>query len=66
MRLFHPLDLLKSVNSNFTVAVRSQIFGQAKTQFFVMFGKKGEKIWPGRDWNPQSVDQKLIVLTITP
>ena len=54
--------LLKSVNSNFTMAVHSPKLGQAKTHF----GEKKEKIWLDQDLNPLSVDQKLIVLTITP
>ena len=32
--------------------------------FVSCWGKKEEKIWLGRDWCPQSVDQKSIVLTI--
>ena len=50
--------MLKSVNSNFTLAVHSPKFGQAKTHFLCHFGKKREKIWRGRDSNPWSVDQK--------
>jgi hypothetical protein len=57
---------LKSVNSNFTQAVHSPKLGHAKTHFLSHFGEKREKIWLDRDLNPQSVDQKLIVLTITP
>ena len=34
--------------------------------FCLILVKKNEKIWPDQDLNPQSVDQKLIVLTITP
>ena len=34
---------LKSVNSNFTLAVHSQKFGQAKTHFLSHFGEKKEK-----------------------
>ena len=30
-----------------------------------MLGEKREKIWLGRDLNPKSVDQKLIMVTIT-
>ena len=43
MRLFHPLDLLKSVNSNFTLTVHSQKFGQAKTHFLSHVGEKKRK-----------------------
>ena len=34
---------LKSVNSNFTLAVHSPKFGQAKTYFLSHFGKKKRK-----------------------
>ena len=37
-------QLVKSVNSNCTLAVRSRKFGQAKTHFLSHWGKKGEKI----------------------
>ena len=58
---------LKSVNFSFTLAVHSPKLWQAKTHFLSHFlGKKGEKIRLGRDAHPWSVDQKLIVLTITP
>ena len=56
-------DILESVNSNFTLAVRSRKFGQAKTHFL---SHVGEKIWLGQDLNPRSADQNSIVLTITP
>ena len=35
--------LLKSVNSNFTLAVRSRKFGQTKTHFFSHGGEKKRK-----------------------
>ena len=56
-------SLLKSVNSNVNQAVPSSKLGRAKTHFLSHFG---EKIWLDQDLNPWSVDQKLIVLTITP
>ena len=62
---FHILKL-KSVNSNFTLAVHSPKLNHAKTHFLSHFGeKKKEKIWLDQDLNPRSVDQKLIMLTIT-
>ena len=36
---------LKSVNSNFTLAVHSPKLGQAKTHFLSHFGEKKEKTW---------------------
>ena len=47
--IFHPtvcqliLTTLKSVNSNFTLAVRSRKFGQAKTHFLSHVGEKKRK-----------------------
>ena len=63
---FLLFEVLKSVNSNFTLAVHSPKLGQAKTHCLSHFGEKREKIWLDQDLNPRSVDQKLIVLTITP
>ena len=57
---------LKSVNSNFTLAVHSPKLYQAKTHFLSHFGKKRAEIWLDWDLNPWSVDQKLIIPTITP
>ena len=59
------LSLLKSVNSNFTLAVHSPKPNHAKTHFLSHFGEKKKKLWLDRDLNPQSVDQKLIMLSIT-
>ena len=58
--------MVKSVNSKFTLAAHSPKLGQAKTHFLSHFGEKKEKIWLDQDLNPRSVEQKLIVLTITP
>ena len=57
--------VLKSVNSNLNLAVHSPKLNQAKTHFLSHLVEKKEKIWL-RDLNPRTVDQKLIVLTITP
>ena len=57
---------LKSVNSNFTLALRSGKFGQAKTHFLSHVGGKREKKMAKPGFEQQSVDQKLIMLTITP
>ena len=54
---------LKSVISNFTLAVRYA--HRPRLTFCLMLEKKREKIWLGQDLNPRSVDQKSIVLTIT-
>ena len=54
--LFFPLDL-KSVNSNFTLTVRSRKFGQAKTHLLFHVGEKKRKKWLGRNLNPGSVYQ---------
>jgi hypothetical protein len=48
---------------NFTL---TKIWTGQDSLFVSFLGKKREKIWLGRDSNPRSVDQKLIVLTITP
>ena len=59
--------LLKSANPNFTLAVHSPKLNHAKTHFLSHFGEKKKKKNMARPgFNPQSVDQKLIVLTITP
>jgi hypothetical protein len=53
---------LKSVNSNFT----HKNLDRPRLTFCLMLGKKREKIWLGQDLSLQSVDEKSIVLTITP
>ena len=60
---FH-VDKVKSVNSNFTLAVRSPKLNHAKSHFLSHFGEK--KKWLDQDLNPRSADKKLIMLTITP
>ena len=61
-------DQLKSVNSNFALAVHSPKSGQAKTHFLSHFrGKKEKKYgYLGQNLNPRSVDQKWTLLTISP
>ena len=51
-RLKTNTHILKSVNSNFTLAIQSPKFGQAKTHLLSHLGKKREKIWLGQDLNP--------------